>query len=179
LIRSITSLWLERINRNSKISPGTFVRIAYKAEGFGSFAFASSFSTLAAFASSRPAASSRKLRVETACGITRTVPRRRVGIGAVTSSIRMVRALPSHSIPLGPICRKSGPRCSAVRGRSVIAQRRGAPYSATFMQQWFSGSPAPQRRDQAYQGEKTVPMKAMMVMPCFPSSLSASTYHQA
>jgi len=31
--------------------------------------------------------------------------------------------------------------------------------------QWFSGSPPPPRLAQAYQGEKTLPMKAMMVSP--------------
>ena len=45
-----------------------------------------------------------------------------------------------------------------------------------FTEQWLSGSLRPA---QAYQGEKTLPMKAMMVIPYCLSSLSASTYHQA
>jgi hypothetical protein len=43
---------------------------------------------------------------------------------------------------------------------------------------WFTGSVGPRRRASAYQGEKTLPRKAISVIPWRPSSLSASTYHQ-
>jgi hypothetical protein len=51
------------------------------------------------------------------------VPRRRDGIGAVTSSIRTVSAEPSQAIALGPMARFRASRVSASRPRSVIAQR--------------------------------------------------------
>ena len=44
------------------------------------------------------------------------------------------------------------------------------------MQTWSSGA---RRPDQAYQGEKTEPMKAMTLSDRVPSSLMPSTYHQA
>lgn len=44
------------------------------------------------------------------------------------------------------------------------------------MQQWFAGSRLP---DQAYQGEKTDPMKPMTETALVPQSLIPSTYHQA
>ena len=44
------------------------------------------------------------------------------------------------------------------------------------MQTWFSGA---RRPDQAYQGENTDPMKAMILMARVPSSLRPSMYHQA
>jgi hypothetical protein len=60
-----------------------------------------------------------------------------------------------------------------------MAQRLPAlPYRTTFNATWFSGLVARLRLAQAYQGENTEPTKAMIVSPCCPSSLSASTYHQ-
>jgi len=44
------------------------------------------------------------------------------------------------------------------------------------MQTLLSGA---RRPDQAYQGEKTDPMKAMTLSDRVPSSLIPSTYHQA
>nr|WP_274593585.1 MULTISPECIES: hypothetical protein [Roseovarius] len=44
------------------------------------------------------------------------------------------------------------------------------------MQTWFSGL---RRPDQAYQGEKTEPMKAMIEMARPPPSFRPSTYHHA
>jgi len=84
-------------------------------------------------------------------------------------------------LPSSAMVRRSALRQTASWPRSVIAQRLPArPYSATFIAQWFSaaGRLGPLRA-QAYQGENTLPICAMMVSPCAPSSLSASTYHHA
>ena len=75
----------------------------------------------------RPAESSTKGRCETASGSTRTVPDRREGIGAVTSSIEMLSAVPSQCSRDGPMARLSASRFSAVARRSVMAQRLGRP----------------------------------------------------
>ena len=47
------------------------------------------------------------------------------------------------------------------------------------MVQWFVGSPPPWRLAQRYQGENTLPMKAISVRPWAPSSLIASRYHHS
>ena len=60
-------------------------------------------------------------------GRSRTVPRTREGIGAVTSSIRMTRSVPSHSIALGPMRRPAASRDREDRPRSVMQKRRGRP----------------------------------------------------
>lgn len=57
-----------------------------------------------------------------------------------------------------------------------MVKRPPGPYVATLMQTWFLGHCRP---DQAYQGEKTDPMKAMTLTARLPSSLIPSTYHQA
>jgi hypothetical protein len=49
----------------------------------------------------------------------------------------------------------------------------------TFTEQWLSGLPLASQRSSAYQLEKTLPTKTMIVSPVSPSSLTASTYHQA
>jgi hypothetical protein len=65
---------------------------------------------------------------------------------------------------------------SAVSPRSVMVKRPPGPYVATLMQTWLCGL---RRPVQAYQGEKTEPMKAITEMARVPSWESPSTYHQA
>jgi hypothetical protein len=114
------------------------------------------------------------------CGNSRTRPRTRVGSGTVTSSTSIVSASPCQASALAPSVSAEASRRSAAPGRSVSAQWRPLRvYSATLSAQWRSGSAVPARRALAYHGEKTLPTSAISVSAWRPSSLRASTYHQA
>ena len=112
-----------------------------------------------------------------AAGVSVMRPRTRPGRGRPhISSTSMASLRPSQRSEDGPMVSVSRVWRRAPRPRSVMAKRAPGPAVARCMQQWFAGSPRP---DQAYQGEKAEPTKAIAERPRAPSSLTPSTYHQA